>query len=171
MVMGKVGDNLVADLLGSNRVGDDAAQAGNCTFLPFSSQLLPLVDVVVAPLSGMCASAETRTRARANPRLPGQLWALHADDTAMLHPPAACRAKLPSQFFSPSARDSEDWHGFADWQGEGAQEGEICLLDARARRVNSASVDAVRCMSLDHGNGDAATACCRRRLLIKSSRI
>ena len=162
MVIGKVSDVLVADLLGANRVGDDAAQAGNCTFLPFSSQLLPLTDAVVAPLSYMCASDAARTLVAAHEQLPGQVWALLADaaaDDAVSPCPAECRAKLPRHFFSRSAHDGNEWHDFVAGggeQGQEEQEGQErrqpLLIDVRPRRVNAATLEAVRRVASEVGS-------------------
>jgi len=136
------------------------------SFLPFSPQLLPLADAVVAPLSTMCASRAARALAAAQTPPTGQLWALLVDDAA---PPASppspspvpdrrgdetpiltpeCRAHLPRAFFNGFNGDlagtGEGGDAEAGWRGAGAEGmGGLAILEARSRRDNAAAVAAV----------------------------
>ena len=121
MVIGQASDadsaGLVADLLGLARTGDDAQHAGNCSFIPYSAELLTLADAVVAPLAALCPKEHDNTgREHAGSGndhhvagslegvapLDGQVWAVLVDSQQQpgegVELSTSCRARLPGPF-------------------------------------------------------------------------
>ena len=110
---------LVADLLGLARTGDDAQHAGNCSFIPYSAELLTLTDAVVAPLAALCpkehGDTEREHAGSGNDHheagslegvtpLDGQAWAVLVDSQQQPGESAElstrCRARLPRPFLA-----------------------------------------------------------------------
>jgi hypothetical protein len=107
------------------RGGDSVGDAGNCSFIPYDAQLLPLADAVVASHASLCsphtATASTASSSFAGAALQdGVAWALlHSHPSSPTHAPPTpdCLAHMPKALLK-----GFDWFSSGDSESGESEE-------------------------------------------------